>query len=36
MPGPGSRSGWVGEQGEEGWGRGFLEGKSGKEITFEM
>jgi hypothetical protein len=24
MPGPGSRSGWVGEQGEGAWDRGFL------------
>jgi hypothetical protein len=30
MPGPGSRSGWVGEQGD----KGFLEGKLGKGITF--
>ena len=36
MPGPGSRSGWVGEQGEEGEDRGFSEGKPGKGITFEM
>jgi hypothetical protein len=36
MPGPGSRSGWVGELGEEEWERGFLEGKPGKGITFEM
>jgi hypothetical protein len=36
MPGPGSRSGWVGEQGEEGRDRGFSEGKPGKGITFEM
>jgi hypothetical protein len=38
MPGPGSRSGWVGEQGEgEGTGGGcFLEGKLGKGIIFEM
>ena len=35
MPGPGSRSGWVGKQGEGGGGRGFSEGKQGKEITFE-
>ena len=27
MPGQGSRSGWVGEQGEEGWDREFLERK---------
>ena len=33
---PGSMSGWVGEQGEEGEDRGFLEGKLGKGITFEM
>jgi hypothetical protein len=33
MPGPGSRSEWVGEQGSD---RGFLEGKPGKGITFEM
>jgi hypothetical protein len=36
MPGPGSGSGWVGEQGEEKGGRGFSEGKLGKGITFEM
>jgi hypothetical protein len=36
MPGPGSRSGWVREQGEEGGNRGFSEGKLGKGITFEM
>jgi hypothetical protein len=36
MPGPGIRSGWVGEQGEGGGYRGFLEGKLGKGITFEM
>jgi hypothetical protein len=36
LPGSGSRSGWVGEQGEQGWNRGFLEGKLGKGITFEM
>jgi hypothetical protein len=34
--GPGSRSGWVGEQGEGGEDRGFLEGKLGKGMTFEM
>jgi hypothetical protein len=33
MPGPGSRSGWVGEQGEERRYSGFLEWKPGKEIT---
>jgi hypothetical protein len=36
IPGPGSASGWVGEQGEGGWNRGFSEGKPGKEITFEI
>jgi hypothetical protein len=37
MPGPGSRSGWlVGEQGNGEKDRGFLEGKPGKEITFEL
>jgi hypothetical protein len=36
MPGPGSGSGWVGEQGEVGGDRGFSEGKLGKGITFEM
>jgi hypothetical protein len=36
IPGPGSGSGWVGKQGEEGRDRGFLEGKFGKWITFEM
>jgi hypothetical protein len=36
IPGPGSRSGWVGEQGEWGNDRGFSEGKPGKGITFEM
>jgi hypothetical protein len=36
MPGLGSRSGWVGEQREEGEDSGFLEGKLGKGITFEM
>ena len=36
MAGPGSRSGWVGEQGEGGEDRGLLEGKIGKGITFEM
>jgi hypothetical protein len=35
MPGPGSRSGWVGEQGRQKE-TGFLEGKSGKRITFEI
>jgi hypothetical protein len=36
MPGPGSRSGWVGEQGERGGYRGFLERKLGKGIAFEV
>jgi hypothetical protein len=36
MPVPGSRSGWVGEQGEEEGYRGFSEWKLGKGIAFEM
>jgi hypothetical protein len=36
MSRPGSRSGWVGEQGEAGQDRGFSEGKIGKGITFEI
>jgi hypothetical protein len=36
MPGPGSRSRWVGEQVEEGGNRGFSEGKGRKGITYEM
>ena len=36
MPGPGSRSGWVGELGGGGGNIGFLEEKLGKGITFEM
>jgi hypothetical protein len=36
IPRPGSRSGWVGRQGEGVWDRGILEGKSGKGIIFEM
>jgi hypothetical protein len=36
MPGPGSGSGWAGEQGEGGGDRGVLEGKLGKGIIFEM
>jgi hypothetical protein len=36
MPGPGSRSGWVGKHGEGRGGRGFSEGKQGKQITFEI
>ena len=36
MSGPGSRSEWVGEQGEGGGDRGFSERKPGKGIAFEM
>ena len=36
MSGPGSRSGWVGEWGEEGGDRGSSEGQPGKGITFEF
>jgi hypothetical protein len=36
MPGLGSRSEWLGEQGEGRGDRKFLEGKLGKAITFEM
>jgi hypothetical protein len=36
MPGPGSRCGWAGEQGEGGGDRGLLEGKLGKGIHFEV
>ena len=36
MLGPGSWSGWVGEQGEVGRERGFSKQKLGKGITFEM
>jgi hypothetical protein len=36
MPGPGSGSGWVGEQVEGQGARGFLVRKLGKGITFEM
>jgi hypothetical protein len=36
MPGQGSRSGWMTDQGEEGWDREFSEGKPGKGTTFEM
>jgi hypothetical protein len=36
MAGPGSRSGWVGEQGKGRRDREFSEGKLGKGITFEM
>jgi hypothetical protein len=30
MPGPGSGSSWVGEQGDEGWDRAFSEGNKKK------
>jgi hypothetical protein len=36
MPGQGSRSGWIGDQGEGRWDRGFSEEKPGKGISFEM
>jgi hypothetical protein len=36
MPGPGSRSGWVGEQEEGGADRQFSERKPGKATTFEI
>jgi hypothetical protein len=38
MPGLGSRSGWVGVQGDKGGdrGKGFMEGKPGKGIIFEV
>jgi hypothetical protein len=36
MPAPGSRSEWVGEQGEGGRYRGCLKRKLGKGIAFEM
>ena len=36
VPGPGSRSGWVGEQRERGGNREFSEGNQGKGLTFEM
>jgi hypothetical protein len=36
MPGPRSRSEWVGDQGEGEGDRGFSEKKLGKGITFEM
>jgi hypothetical protein len=36
LPGQGSRSMRFGEQGKGRWGRGFSEGKPGKEITFEI
>jgi hypothetical protein len=36
MPGPGSRSGWAGEQGEWGGDGSFQRERPGKAITFEM
>jgi hypothetical protein len=36
MPGQGNGSAWVDEQWKRGWDRGFLEGKPGKGITFEI
>jgi hypothetical protein len=36
MSGQGRRSGWVGEQEEGRWDKGFSEGKLGKGIIFEM
>jgi hypothetical protein len=36
LPGPGSGSEWVGEQGEVVKDRGFSEGTLGKRITFEI
>jgi hypothetical protein len=36
MSGPGSESGWVGEQGNGGEDRGFSEEKLRKGITFEI
>jgi hypothetical protein len=36
MPGPGSRSGWVGEQGEGGGDKRFSVGKPGKGLTFKI
>jgi hypothetical protein len=36
IPGQGSRSGWVGKQGDKGWDEGFSEGKPGKGILFEI
>ena len=36
MPGPGSRAGRAGEQGERVGGRGFSGRKLGKRITFKM
>jgi hypothetical protein len=36
IPGPESKSGWVGEQGERGGDRGFSEGTPGNKIRYEM
>jgi hypothetical protein len=36
MPGPGSRFWYIGEQEKRGEDRGFLEGKPGQGITFEI
>jgi hypothetical protein len=36
MPGPRSRNGWIGDEGEGERNRGFSEGKPGKRITFEI
>jgi hypothetical protein len=36
IPGSGSKSGWLGEQGKGGRERGLLERKLGKGIAFEM
>ena len=36
MPGQGSGSQWVCEQGKGGWNKGFPKAKSEKRITFEM
>ena len=36
IPGQGSKSEWIGEQGERGCNWGFFGGNPGKGITFEM
>jgi hypothetical protein len=36
IPGSGNRRRWVGEQGDDGGDRVFLEGKPGKRIIFEI
>jgi hypothetical protein len=36
MPGQGSGSGCLGEQGKKEWDKGFSEGKPGRERTFEI